>query len=680
MTSRLALLLPIAAQLLLWALVSAHRDRLGLGRLSARGTLVMAFLVGQVVLVGITEVLGYGHHLTYGGVTLAWLLVTSGLAVTVAATGVPAQVRAWQAGGGLGRTAGATTRSPGVAIGILTLLLIGGTLLYTAGAFVPNNSDALAYHLTRVAHWAQDRSVTHFATHYIWQIQLAPLHEYDLLHLHVLAGTDRLDGLPQLASFVASVLGVAEIVRLLGGRAEVQVLGAVLAATMPSLVLEATSTQNNLFPAAMGMGVVLLALAWEPLQRPLVPALLLGAGVALVTMGKGTAIPQVIPVVATLGVRIVVQEVAASSWPRVVGRLAGVGLAAGLAATVVIGPFWARNLELFGSVNGDVDGTLNDEITPNAAVANSVRNLALQFRIGNGRSGLDTATSEALLPALRRVFEWTGAAPHDGHLDYGTGEDAFELRDYREYERNEDYGASPWFTLLLGACLPVVLVRGARRDPTARTAALLAVGGVVGFLAFSVTTKWTPYGARYLLPLLVLAPPLAALTLHAAHRHLLRIVAIVLVIVGLPSLLDSWARPLFDRPPEATDLDAYVVARPDGDAPLAKAEDFVSTRDAIVGSECERVGVGNWILFEYLLWIGLDHVGWTGEIQHVGPFANQSAELVNTSFEPCAIVHDAWLGQDTPGPDGWRHQVYGSLTLWLPVDGAERAGWGTAAP
>ena len=58
------------------------------------------------------------------------------------------------------------------------------------------------YHLTRVAHWIQNSSVHHYATHTTAQLELAPLHEFNMLHLHLLADTDRLDGFVQLAAFV----------------------------------------------------------------------------------------------------------------------------------------------------------------------------------------------------------------------------------------------------------------------------------------------------------------------------------------------------------------------------------------------------------------------------------------------------------------------------------------------
>ena len=70
-----------------------------------------------------------------------------------------------------------------------------------------------------------------------------------MLHLHLLADTDRLDGFVQLAAFVVAVAGVSELARLLGGSSGVQVVAAVIAATVPSAILEGTSTQNNLFAA-----------------------------------------------------------------------------------------------------------------------------------------------------------------------------------------------------------------------------------------------------------------------------------------------------------------------------------------------------------------------------------------------------------------------------------------------
>jgi hypothetical protein len=90
---------------------------------------------------------------------------------------------------------------------------------------------------------------------------MAPLHEFNMLHLHLLVDSDMLDGFVQLLSFVICVVGASEVARLLGGSREVQMASAVIAAVIPSAVLEATSTQNNLFAAAGAVGMVVILLA-----------------------------------------------------------------------------------------------------------------------------------------------------------------------------------------------------------------------------------------------------------------------------------------------------------------------------------------------------------------------------------------------------------------------------------
>jgi len=97
---------------------------------------------------------------------------------------------------------------------------------------VPTNGDSLVYHLTRVAHWIQNGSVHHYPAHYAAQNEFSPLHEYNLAHLQLLAGTDRLDGFVQLLAVIVCVVGASEIARLLGGGRRAQILAAAFTATI----------------------------------------------------------------------------------------------------------------------------------------------------------------------------------------------------------------------------------------------------------------------------------------------------------------------------------------------------------------------------------------------------------------------------------------------------------------
>lgn len=676
---RLALLLPLVTTLLLWASLSTHRARLGMGRLSARGTLVVAFTSLQALVLGLTELLSLDQALTTGSLVVGWAAVTAVVALVAARSGVVAAGRRWQQGRGLRRTWRSLIESPIVLAGLVVLGAIGATLVVTAWWYLPNNADSLVYHLTRVAHWVQAGSVAHYATHYTAQLELAPLHEFNLLHLHLLAGTDRLDGFVQLVAFVVAVIGAAEIARLLGANKEVQVLTAVIAAVTPSLVLEATSTQNNLFAATLGLALVMMMLAWEPLVRPTAPAVLLGLAAGLMVLAKGTTVPLLAPIVVALGAQVAVTEAKATSWATVGRRVLHVGVVAAAAALLVTGPFVLRNQRLFDSTTGPITrGTMVEEVAPEWAVANAVRNTALHFRIGDGEPGLRTATSRVVLGGLEQVYGWIDLPVDDTGFGLSPGRDAFERRDHSEFERNEDYGASPWTIVLLAVAAAIGLVHWRRGVPRAGQAALLAVAGAAGFVAFSATTRWTLYGARYQLALLVLAPALIAVALAAVHRHLLRAVAVLLVVAGLPSLLDSWARPLLDRRTPTDELDAYIAPRPAGDLRFVTGAEAAAARDAIIASGCTQVGVGSWILFEYLLWAGLDRAGWEGEIKHVD-VANASAPLEDPRFEPCVIVGDELWSGPLPSRPGWAEVRFGPWTLSVDPALADRLPPGATA-
>ena len=76
-------LLLVGILVLLWVLVSAHRNRLGLGTLSRRGAFVLAFLVFEALMAVVTESASIGHKLTAGVVDVVWAVVFVALLVVV---------------------------------------------------------------------------------------------------------------------------------------------------------------------------------------------------------------------------------------------------------------------------------------------------------------------------------------------------------------------------------------------------------------------------------------------------------------------------------------------------------------------------------------------------------------------------------------------------------------------
>ena len=171
-----------------------------------------------------------------------------------------------------------------------------------------------------------------------------------------------------------------------------------------------------------------------------------------------------------------------------------------------------------------------------------------------------------------------------------------------------------------------------------------------------------PLRARYQLPVLVLWAPLIVIALASLHRNLMRAAAVLLVIVCLPTLLDSSTRPILDRPDSTSDLAPYFATRPDSDQLPFNAADFVALRDALVATGCTRVGVANQITFEYALWAGLQNAGWEGELRHVD-VQNPSGVLEVAGFEPCATVRQQYANPPFSPLEGQVEHVFGELTL-----------------
>ena len=247
----LLLLLLLAALGLLWFFVSKFGGLLGFAGLTKRASLVIAFGLFQVLVFAIAELTSLGHHFTAGSEVVVWaivVLVGVGLLWRDLVRGSKGLVLGFrgtlrdreQRWSGIDQVAG---------VGIM-----GGGRCHTdrdGWLYPPSNADSMAYHLARVADWIQNRSVAPYAAHYLAQIELAPLMEYNLATLHQLSHTDRFDGYVQLSSTVICILGASE----LGGGGTIRTWAGLHGAPRghdPHAPSEATSTTNSVFAAAIG--------------------------------------------------------------------------------------------------------------------------------------------------------------------------------------------------------------------------------------------------------------------------------------------------------------------------------------------------------------------------------------------------------------------------------------------
>lgn len=643
--------LPAAAFLLLVLLV-----RLGSDDGDVRTALLRAATVWGVMLVGLTELLSLLGMLTRGWMALAWAVVAALL------------VAAWvRGGGGLPPRPTLPVELRAVAL-LLPVAAIAAGTASSAAAGWPNQWDSMVYHLSRVDHWLQNRTIAFYPTHIVRQLFNPPGAEYAILHLRALGGDDRWSNAPQWLAMVGSLVGVSAIARRLGAGPPAQCFAALAAATIPMGILQASGTQNDYVVAfwlvCMADAVLAPPSGWRTFQ--------LGAAMGLALLAKGTALLFAPPLLLAL------PELTRGGWRR---RLV-LGGAVGLLVLSLDGSHWARNTAVFGWPLGPrasgSPGAAGDRLTnelngPRVVASNLLRNLSLHLGTPSPR------LNHALERIVVGVHRTLGIAVDDPRTTRLYSDTRFSVR---SEPSNPDRAGNPAH-LLLGLTAVVLLAAGRPRRPAAvRYALALAVAA----LLFCVALKWQPWHSRLQLPLFVLAGPLMAVGWERYPRGLW-VAALALVVLAVRPLLFNRLAPLagrhtvFDTPRADQYFQTY------GGRPSGRQQAYLGALGLVSDQGCMRIGLRlDWDDWEHPLWVlrpALDRgASGTRRLAHVD-VANPTGRLREPGppLDPCAIL----VGGGTPG-DTLRHEgrrfavarIGDGLVVYLPEDSP--AGDGAGRP
>src|SRR5262245_976585 len=326
-----------------------------------------AAVVWGVALAGITELLSFFNVLTAGGLGACWAIV-GGSAAAASLMRRAKPVPRWTP---------AIPRRFALAVGLSIAAIVLGSGISAAAGW-PNQWDSMVYHLSRVDHWIQDRSVAFYPSHIVRQLYNPPWAEYAILHLSVLGGSEHWANAPQWLSMVGSVIGVSVIARRLGAAPRGQLFAALFCATIPMGILQASSAQNDYVVAFWLVCLVDAVLSPPSLAR----AFQIGGSLGLALLSKGTALLYGAPLVSLAPLLGTTAKTTASPWATRATR----GVAILLIAAAVNAAHWSRNVNVFGSPLGPRlvgsaddagDKLTNDALTPGILASNVVRNLSL---------------------------------------------------------------------------------------------------------------------------------------------------------------------------------------------------------------------------------------------------------------------------------------------------------------
>ena len=583
---------------------------------SWRRAVLDAAIIWGVLVAGLTEVLSSFQALTWGWIGGLWGCIVIGLAFLL-----------WSRlrHGTLGQPL-PTLHSPFLTGLLAGIAIIIGTTGFIALVAPPNTWDSLTYHMSRVMHWVQDRSVEHYPTHIQRQLHHTPWTEFAILHLQLLSGNDRFANSVQWFAMLGSVAGVSLIAKQLGADVRGQIFSAVIAATIPMGILQASSTQTDwalsfwlICCVHYGLRLIQTGIGGSLDQN--VFGVAAGLGLALLT--KPTGYIYALPFMLWFLV-VVFRSGARKAWPAILVCVAvTLSLNAG---------HYGRNIGLYGSPMGPMEADLpkgrytNDAVTFSLFASNLLRNLALHAQTPSA------ALNASMEKGVRLVHAELGVSVDDPRTTFS--ESRFRLLPPL-YDEDGD-GNLLHLALILAAMLLILGFKPLRKTIGALPYMLSLAAA---FVLFCLLLKWQPYNSRLHLPWFVLWSPLIGLCLAWNPRH--RLVGVVLVLAlaaSTPWLLFNNHRPLIGHSSlfTANRTSLYFVMQPDSEGL------FKQTSQEIDLIHCSSVGLdsgGN--APEYLLWITLQQTRTNARIEHVSvknPSAFLFAREPFRSFVPCRTI------------------------------------------
>jgi hypothetical protein len=475
-------------------------------------------------------------------------------------------------------------------LGIILIVTFFIALLYP-----PNNWDSMTYHLPRIEHWLQNRSLDHYYTSIDRQTLSAPFAEMAVLQGRALSGDDWFMNLVQWFSFAGTIIGISKITSHLGLNKTMQITAALFFATLPMAILQASSTQTDLVEAFWIVCLVERFLAWKK-EGSLRHSIDFGIALGLAILTKGTAYTIALPFVLCFTV---------SSIKNFRKYLPGAFLAA-LVCLAINSPHYVRNYMAFANPLGAHSGTISNL---------SVKSFLITF-IMNIFSHVPVrlpSQARALLDGTLNTV-WGSIKVDNTIFPFGNPDAAF----FGSILFHEDSTKNYFHMLLIIIAFILIFHRNKKEKY-----AWIVLGS---WCIFAFCIPWQPWITRLQVPLFAISAPVFAIAFR--NENLLRLRNTIITLLSCFSLLPlflNYSRPLLPVTKITCEQAIWNTSRNKLVFNNKKSEyqNYVTAFSAIAETKKERlglvIGLDSW---EYPLWRYLRHnMDVLPNIVHVEPDA-----------------------------------------------------------
>lgn len=412
-------------------------------------------------------------------------------------------------------------------------------------AVPPNNNDSLSTHLSRVGYWLQHGSFFPWPTSRVYQVFYPVNSTLQFFWTVLFWGGDRLVGFVQWLAGLFSALAVFGLARLLRGSRPQAALAALVFLSFPIVLLQLTTTQNDLVITALFAAAVyflLLGLQHRQKSPLLLSALCIGLG-----LGTKQTFYFLLPGLILLTL---------STW-RQLGRRIIPQLVIWSAGSVFFFILFAAYMNVINLVHwgnpfgtpervGMLSGDLNIANTARSMVYNIPRYLYQAVDTSGLPRPLDGYAHKLKSHAVEFAFDRLG-------IEIEGTRYVFPGHVFRLADMNINQEEHAWFGLLSVLFLLPLLIQRSFQAVCRRL--WIELGLLVNLLTIFLVflflfPYWNPYAGRYFLPVVAITTPLVAgffrsdRLRHAISRGL--IAGLALVVIAVTMLYNS-AKPLVGK-------------------------------------------------------------------------------------------------------------------------------------
>ncbi len=525
-------------------------------------------------------------------------------------------------------------------IGIILILLITALVAWLTP---PQTWDSLNYHMSRVAHWAQNQSVKPFATGIEIQNSIPPGAELGFLHLYVLGGGDRYVNFVEWFAMLGCLVGVSLMAKEFGANRKGQIISVLFAATIPMGIVQASSTMTDYVVALWVVCVAVEILGLQPKRSIVVEVVAMSAAAGLAILTKPIAYAYLLP----LAIYAVFRIIRISKLKMLLGASV---LAVSLVGILNIGHF-GRMIYTYGSVfpKDQITRHSNQMKDLRGLTSNVLRNIGLH--VGTPSPHIN----KGMFIVIEKIHDWIGIDLNDPRTtSFGT----FKVKMPTTNEVTIGNPLHSW--IILGFFIMLVVGRWKSLQPEIVVFSLLVLST---FFIYSFVFKWQIFGSRFHLPFFILmAPVIGTSFTQVLPVRVVNIAGICLLLFSWPWLMSIQSRPLI--PDSESRMGSILIESRDdlyfGNGPNYQYP-YVWVTERIRDSECASVGLalaGN--AAEYPFWVLMGSPLEDVRLEWIVS-GTPSARLAPADFQPCAVICDGSC------PKEW--EIVNGLPLSLELAG-----------